>query len=266
MSDIFISYASEDREQAKALAQALEGEGWSVWWDRLIPFGRPFDDVIQENINAAKCVLVLWTSNSVASKWVRSEASEAEERNVLIPVLLDRGVDIPLAFKLLQAANLIDWQSGSHHAEYTRLVDQIRAFVSGTADRAGVDARAPESSTVGPAAERRKGKGYRATLSFIVLPSALAVGAALVLMIWRTPTQVELTLQAQRLAFTVGGVEPVAILEHATTFESLTIESISRVAFSGTNLRQISSLTAPSRSSAARSCWRGALSIVPQSP
>jgi hypothetical protein len=239
MSDIFISYASEDRERAKVLAQTLEGEGWSVWWDRLIPFGRPFDDVIQENINAAKCVLVLWTANSVASKWVRSEASEAEERNVLIPVLLDRDVDIPLAFKLLQAANLTDWEPGSRHAEYTKLVDQIKALVAGAARRAAVDAQAPESTIAGRTTQRRKSKRSWATLGFVVLPSVLAVGAALVLMIWRTPTQIELALHVDRLAFTVGGVEAVAILDRATTFESLTIEGISRVAFSGTDLRQV---------------------------
>lgn len=32
MADIFISYATEDRERAKALAEALELRGWSVWW------------------------------------------------------------------------------------------------------------------------------------------------------------------------------------------------------------------------------------------
>lgn len=30
MSDIFISYASEDRAQAQRLARALEAQGWSV--------------------------------------------------------------------------------------------------------------------------------------------------------------------------------------------------------------------------------------------
>jgi hypothetical protein len=34
MSDIFISYASEDRSKAEPLAKALEEQGWSVFWDR----------------------------------------------------------------------------------------------------------------------------------------------------------------------------------------------------------------------------------------
>jgi hypothetical protein len=37
MSDIFISYAREDRPRAEAIAKALEEHGWSVWWDWNIP-------------------------------------------------------------------------------------------------------------------------------------------------------------------------------------------------------------------------------------
>ena len=34
MSHIFLSYASEDRERVRPLAEALSQQGWSVWWDR----------------------------------------------------------------------------------------------------------------------------------------------------------------------------------------------------------------------------------------
>jgi len=77
MSSIFISYASEDRERARILAQALEQRGWPVWWDREIPLGKAFDEVIEENLARAQCVLVLWSKASVGSRWVRAEASAA---------------------------------------------------------------------------------------------------------------------------------------------------------------------------------------------
>ena len=61
MSDIFISYASQDRDRVQSLVRALEREGWSVWWDRRIPTGRSFDEVIQEALDASKTVVVVWT-------------------------------------------------------------------------------------------------------------------------------------------------------------------------------------------------------------
>ncbi len=47
MSDIFISYARPDRPMAELIARALEAQGWSVWWDRVIPAGKTFDEVIR---------------------------------------------------------------------------------------------------------------------------------------------------------------------------------------------------------------------------
>jgi NAD(P)-dependent dehydrogenase (short-subunit alcohol dehydrogenase family) len=80
MADIFVSYASADRDRAKALAEALATQGWSVWWDRTIPPGRQFDEVIEEELAAAGCVVVLWSKASVASSWVKTEAADARDR------------------------------------------------------------------------------------------------------------------------------------------------------------------------------------------
>ena len=109
MADIFISYASEDRQRAGALAETLGAHGWSVWWDREIPLGQSFDQVIEKALASAKCVIVLWSSVSIASEWVRNEASEAKRRAILIPVFIER-VDAPLAFRLLNGADLRDWR------------------------------------------------------------------------------------------------------------------------------------------------------------
>ena len=95
MSDIFVSYASADRDRARAVAQALTEQGWSVWWDRTIPPGKQFDEVIEEALDSARCVVVLWSKASVASQWVKTEAAEAMRRKILVPVLIE-DVKIPL--------------------------------------------------------------------------------------------------------------------------------------------------------------------------
>ena len=75
MSDeIVIIYANEDEARVEPLARLLEATGWSVWWDRDIPVGRTFDEVIEEALDAARCVIVVWTEESVASRWVKTRA------------------------------------------------------------------------------------------------------------------------------------------------------------------------------------------------
>jgi hypothetical protein len=126
--DIFVSYASQDRPAAEQVATALAAAGWSVWWDRTIPPGRVFDEVIEEALTAARCVVVLWTRTSVSSDWVKSEAAEGARRRILIPVLLEE-VTIPLEFRRIQAASLAGWNSSRSHAGFESLVASIRAVL-----------------------------------------------------------------------------------------------------------------------------------------
>ena len=98
MADVFISYASPDRERARVLASGLEEQGWSVWWDREIQPGRSFDEAIEEALSSASSVIVLWSNASVKSDWVKAEAGEAAEKRLLVPALIER-VKIPLRFR-----------------------------------------------------------------------------------------------------------------------------------------------------------------------
>lgn len=59
VSDIFISYASTDHPRIKPLVDALMRQGWSVWWDRAIPRGKGWDEVIEAELNNARCVIVV---------------------------------------------------------------------------------------------------------------------------------------------------------------------------------------------------------------
>ena len=124
MSDIFLSYASEDLPRVGPLIRALERHGWSVWWDRTILPGRTFDQVIEEALDAARCVVVVWSQHSVISDWVKTEAAEGARRRMLVPVLLDE-VRIPLEFRRIQAARLLDWHDTGPHPEFDKVVRAV---------------------------------------------------------------------------------------------------------------------------------------------
>ncbi len=128
MSDIFLSYKSEDRPRAKIIAEALEQQGYSVWWDRKIPPGKTFEQVIVENLDATRCVIVLWSKKSVLSDWVKEEADKGKKRQILVPVLID-DVEIPMGFSRMQAAQLVGWQGTLPNPDFDLLLNSISEIV-----------------------------------------------------------------------------------------------------------------------------------------
>ena len=128
MSDIFLSYASEDRPWVRSLVSTLERQGWSVWWDRTILPGKTFDQAIQEALDTAKCMIVVWSEASVESDWVKAEAAEGVRRRILVPVLID-DVRLPLEFRRIQAAHLLDWHGTEPHPEFDKVVQAVTHLV-----------------------------------------------------------------------------------------------------------------------------------------
>ncbi len=121
---IFLSYASSNRPTARAMAEALSALGWSVWWDRTILPGKTYDQVIETALNSAKCVVVLWSKESVSSDWVKTEASEGARRHILVPALIE-DVAIPLEFRRIQAASLVDWDLTTSHPGFESLARSV---------------------------------------------------------------------------------------------------------------------------------------------
>ena len=141
MSDIFISYSRKDLAIAAALARILPNQGWTLYWDRHLRAGEIFDDVIEREVTTARCVVVLWSSNSVGSQWVRNEADVGASRNALISVLIE-GVTLPLAFRRVQAADLIGWKGDPHDPRLGELLQSIAYFLGGGPQNANVSSAA----------------------------------------------------------------------------------------------------------------------------
>jgi hypothetical protein len=143
MAAIFLSYAREDEPRARTLATALESRGWSVFWDRRIPHGKDFNAHIQQQLDDARCIVVLWSKASLASHFVRDEATEGLNGR-LVPALIE-AVRQPLGFRQLQAADLSDWHGVLPHDEFDRFVDSIASVVPPSSDGSESATRASEA-------------------------------------------------------------------------------------------------------------------------
>jgi hypothetical protein len=175
MADIFLSYAREDEPKAELIATVLAARGWSVWWDRRIPYGNDFNTAIQQQLDAARCVLVLWSQASVASKFVRDEATEGLNGR-LVPVLVE-DVRQPLGFRQLQAADLSDWDGQSPHEEWDRLIGSISSIVQPAAAAASRSTQVVLSAGPVAAPVLHVRTSRRVMLAGVaVVASALAVG------------------------------------------------------------------------------------------
>ena len=124
MADVFISYARADKARVAPLVAAIEARGWSVWWDPEISPGREFDDEIDQELQAAGSVLVVWTPTSVASRWVRGEARDAAERGILVPVRFNQA-RLPIDVRAIHTTDLDGWHEDSSN---TQLQDCLKAL------------------------------------------------------------------------------------------------------------------------------------------
>lgn len=132
MTDIFISYKREDEARVAPIFEGLKGAGLEVWWDREISGGTSWRQSISEKLEAARCVIVVWSELSVGppGEFVRDEAGRAKARGVLVPVRIDP-VTEPLGFGEIQSLDLVGWRGNVRDLRFQNLVDAVKAVVSG---------------------------------------------------------------------------------------------------------------------------------------
>ncbi len=131
MADIFISYAREDREWVEKLANQLVAEGFTVWWDWDLLVGKRYRETIETELQTAKAAIVVWSQHSIRSDFVRDEAEDGQQRNILLP-LLKEIVRPPAGFRQLQTADLSNWNGGGEHIEFRRMMKGVSHLVGRT--------------------------------------------------------------------------------------------------------------------------------------
>lgn len=142
-TDIFLSYARQDRGTARMFAERLAEEGFNVWWDASLRSGQTFDEVIERNLRDAKAVVVLWSPASVASRWVRAEATLADRRNKLAPAII-QACDRPIIFELTHTADLADWTGDTSDPRWRAFVSDLGGLMEAANDQAQVAKQADE--------------------------------------------------------------------------------------------------------------------------
>jgi adenylate cyclase len=130
---VFISYGRSSEQQASRVGEALREAGYSVWRDDELPAHRGYAEVIEERLNNAKAVVVLWSAEAAKSQWVRAEADTAREVGTLVQASVD-GTKPPIPFNQIQCADLNGWAGDTDWHGWQKLEASVSALARGQAD------------------------------------------------------------------------------------------------------------------------------------
>ena len=108
------------------MVAALEAQGWSVWWDPEITPGDEFDALISAELERARAVVVVWSTSSVDSRWVKGEARDAADRGVLVPVRFDNA-RLPIDVRSIHTTDLDAWGENRESAPFKALCAALEA-------------------------------------------------------------------------------------------------------------------------------------------
>lgn len=126
MAKVFLSYDHDDVALARSITAALEKAGHTVWYDRHIHGGAQYSRKIEQALDDADAVVVLWSPRSVESAWVRDEAAEGRDRGKLVPLTVGQ-VAPPMGFRQFQTIDLGSWKGRGKVPQLTELLEAIHS-------------------------------------------------------------------------------------------------------------------------------------------
>lgn len=127
MPDVFVSYARSSVDTARRVAEGLRGLGFDVWMDDHLPAHRPYAEVIEERLHAARSVVVIWSADAAKSDWVKSEAGIARKASKLVQVRVDRA-RLPMPYDQIHCADLSRWEGEADAIAWRQVVQGVEAL------------------------------------------------------------------------------------------------------------------------------------------
>ena len=128
MAEVFLSYNREDQAIAALYAERIADAGFTVWWDSHLKTGEAYDEVTESALRGARAVVVLWSPRSVASRWVRAEATLADRCKTFVPVTIEP-CERPIMFELTQTPDLSHWSGAHDDGPFQAFLNDLREFV-----------------------------------------------------------------------------------------------------------------------------------------
>lgn len=175
MSNIFVSHERTAEAAARKVVDVLRAAGHEVWSDADLPAHRPFSEVIEEHLEAADAVLVLWSDAAGKSQWVRAEAEYAREHGKLVQALLDGGLP-PMPFNQIQCAKLAGWSGDRRNPEWRKVLQSLEQLATVGPDTEAESAADPAPSHSAPLRPRFTRRGAWLALGGVLLMALLAGG------------------------------------------------------------------------------------------
>lgn len=202
MPDVFISYSREDQDVAARYARGLEREALSVWWDVALNPGETFDKVTEQALREAKAVVVLWSKHSVESRWVRSEATQADRYGTLVPVMIEP-CDRPILFELAHTVDLSGWSGDTDEPRWRSFADGLKRFLLKGGSPASALAGAPVANPNKPVAAKPSGR--KAPVAALIAVAIALSGAAIAWISSRDETVAAAPAPLMRLTLSFQG-------------------------------------------------------------
>ncbi len=113
IKDVFISYAHHDAASAQGMITLLRDAGYNVWWDHDLYAGENWEITLAKRIEQSIVVVVLWSPNSVSSKYVLYEAKQAALSGKLVPLTIKDCI-IPALYNTIHSLNIYNLKAQTY--------------------------------------------------------------------------------------------------------------------------------------------------------